>query len=103
MSPSQLRYSFQSWKTGVGAFEKLLLSDHFHKELRSGGGSGAAHDNKREIRHASERARELSRVDGRMEEWMADTVYAASVGTVDGGASDIELEFPLWERGRRGE
>ena len=37
-----------------------------------------------------------------MEEWMADTVYAASVGTVDGGASDIELEFPLWKRGRRG-
>ena len=50
--------------SNLGRLESAHLrnfsSDHFHKELRSSGGGdgGAAHDNKREIRHASERASE---------------------------------------------
>ena len=86
-------------KLEVGSFEKHS-SDYFHKEL-------AARRRERQLTIISGKyVTRASGVDG----WKADTVCPASVGRgrsicdvnerASERASDIELEFPLWERER---
>ena len=88
----------ESRKVKVGSFEKHS-SDYFHKEL-------AARRRERQLTIISGKyVTRASGVDG----WKADTVCPASVGRgrsicdVNERASDIELEFPLWERERERE